>query len=193
VAEEYARTRSTENRTGIQGYIRIPDNWTVPASGDYINFYVGLDNFAEGGISWGFANNAWHYFLNCGRGNFNESVRFADQPTPGELVHLKLVNDGNGYVSFYLNGVLIWGGGGDIPHPRNPALPESSKVKHVCAAFDQGGAWAVEHSSAIWSTLKTRLDSGAWEDWSDAGSYTHEHTSRYKVTTELPLNAELEA
>ena len=58
--------------------------------------------------------------------------------------------------------------------------------------FDQSSPWAVEHSLAIWSALKTRLSS-VWESWDVADTYTHEHTGRYEVASELPLRAELEA
>jgi hypothetical protein len=183
MANEYTKVVSNAaTYTGVQATIRVPDSWTVPASNDFINFYIGFGDLVEAGISWGFANGAWHYFLN-GAGQFH-STAFNPQPTSGTQIRVKLVNNGNGNVSFYVNDVLAWSG-------TNGSLGSQSKVKQVIAAHDNIGDWMVDHSQVPFSQVKVRLANGTWVDWDSSIAYTGSHTSRYGTPTN-PLSGDLD-
>ena len=98
----YAKIVSDDSYfTGIQGFVSIPLNWTVPDPCDYINFYIGLTSsdekeVVEAGVSYGHMNGDWHYFIHTKNSTeIFHSQAFSSQPQPGKTVYLKLVNNGD--------------------------------------------------------------------------------------------------
>lgn len=174
--------------TGIKAVVTIPDKWTVPDYGDFINFYIGFADYEEAGISYSYKYGSWHYFANPGL----TTTPFSKQPNPGDAINLMLVNDGKGYISFWVNGYL------KVDHypvklsNGNP-LPDTTTVKMVCAASDcPPDRDDVTHSQVNWSDVQVLIN-GKWVNWDSNIKYTtkRDQSNRYTIQQDLPLEVTL--
>lgn len=131
--EGAVRLATTSNYTGIQGYITIPSNVYVSNDGSYIAFYLGLGNVCEGGISYTPAS-GWKKFLNCGSSSTasNQSSPFTNQPSAGDQVHLKLINNLNDTATLYINGSVAF----TLPVQTAGTLKSATIVKMVHSTQD---------------------------------------------------------
>ncbi len=191
----FAKTLSNDaDFTGIQAIVRIPDSWTVPDPDDFINFYIGFDEIyknketpvEEAGISYGHNTGSWHYFANPG---ITPSKAFASQPKPGDHISLMLVNNGDGSLSFWVNGWLKLK---DYKPHNPPGLDVTTKVKMVCAGYDCPPTNDVSHTLVVWSSVQVLLN-GQWVNWDSSILYTYSQdpSGRYSEQQELPLEAKL--
>jgi hypothetical protein len=183
-------TRSNDtNMTGIQGYLYLPtDFYVANNNSDYFNFYFGFGgSYMESGISyskkWG-SGQEWHKFMNPGCSTGAKSEPFSTQPTPGERIHLKLVNNGNGTATLYINGYQQW------TVKSCSTMPSTNYVKMAQGAGDYSGQ--VSYNITSFSGVQYRDTNNDWHDWTYGFSYDDSKQSEdLTVYTWLPLSTSL--
>jgi hypothetical protein len=165
----YARTfkihRNAYNYRGILAYLKMPTNRGVSDKDDYLNWYVGFDDVngrkVEAGISYTKRYNdnnipECRKFLNYSGGGpgiskYNE--RMTNQPSPGDIIKIKLVNNGNNSVSFYIADNLVTTKYLTINGMVNVKLVHGTEG-FVCKYLD-----------AQFQSAKYQISNGSWYNW----------------------------
>jgi hypothetical protein len=183
----YARTfkihRNAYNYRGILAYLKMPTNRGVSSKNDYLNWYVGFDDVngrkVEAGISYTKKYNdnnipECRKFLNYSGGGNGVSIyneRMTNQPSPGDIIKIKLVKSnsdsyGNCSVSLYIADNLVTTESLVINDLVNVKLVHGTEG-NVCKYFD-----------AQFQNAKYQISNGSWYNWTagyipfpDTGDY----------------------
>lgn len=113
-ARPHAKTSKTDptpnvtnqNITGFQTYVRLPNSWTLESYDDEFSINLDIDKYAEVGVLYGSPNANWRYFVLANTSGISQA--FEHQPGPGDIIHLKVVNNGNGTITFSVNGYDVY-------------------------------------------------------------------------------------
>ncbi|HLJ48138.1 MAG TPA: hypothetical protein VKU01_19120 [Bryobacteraceae bacterium] len=169
--EPYAEALGIRTRniySGIRALLSLPASGDVgavsnlnQASVHYFNFYLGIDDLIEGGVSYskkysaGFQQGSWRQFLNPGQPSAASSVHF------GQKVQLELTTNAQKQVSLTLGGQIVGSYSGI----------GAGHVKMVIAVAD---AVPHGHAAQVWFSLvafsQVKLRAAGATDWHDAGA-----------------------
>ncbi len=145
----------------------------------------------EGGISYSEkwpAGEEWHKFLNNGgtasNGDTPQSDPLSNQPSPGDRIHLKLVNNSDGTATLYVNGYLAY------TLKSASSMPSTTYIKMAQGAGDYSGN--VTYSQTDFSLMQYRDSNNVWHDWTSGSSTDYsKKSSDMSVYSELPLSTSL--
>lgn len=177
--------------TGIAADINLPKS--VVVKDGYVNWYLGIGaSKVEGGISK--TPNGYKVFLNSG---YNESgqnskywnTQYDTSIKDGDRVNLKLVNNGNGTVTMYVNGSPRY-----TNQPVYGTFSQYEPVKMVQGVEDAGRN---SFSQASFSNVLLRADTSGstYKSWNSSisSSFSRHGTygSNFTVYSQVPLSASL--
>jgi len=140
----YARERSNCRANRITAFFTLPENCNVARNRpDYINFYLGMGDRHEAGVSFSYKHKKWVAFFHAGAGFENYFPPLGRSQT----VTMSLERKATGQVIFTINGV---------PHdaPGGLRLPQSAKTRVVNAAEYYDPAHPAAHSLARWTGIQ---------------------------------------
>ena len=113
-ARSHAKTAKTDptqkvtnqNITGFQEDVTVPSSWTLESHDDALSINLDLDNHAGAGVMYRSPNADWRYFVLANTSGISRA--FEHQPRPCDIIHLKVVNNGNGTMTFSVNGYDVY-------------------------------------------------------------------------------------
>jgi len=172
MARAYERTfkvqKDNYSYKGIIAYLKIPSDADVSDGNatDYLNWYIGFNDAnghkVEAGINFTKKYNKttkqFGKFINANGANLTDSLPLTNQPSPGDLIKLKLVNNGNNSVSFFINDSLFYSGSCTIGNLVQVKLVHGTEGN------------ACEYTDAEFRSAQYRNSSGTWTSWTS--SYT---------------------
>ncbi|GGG52091.1 hypothetical protein [Paenibacillus radicis (ex Gao et al. 2016)] len=184
---------------GIGGSLVIPSNVSA-ANGNVINFQLGLADTVEAGVS--FSSAGWKIFINTGyhacKANSNNtevfcskywrSVPLTTQPAAGDVLNLKIVNNGNNTVSYFLNGTSVFNGYDWGNLPVYTSLPATTKVKFMHITSDFNGT--TRYNNAEWKdiVLRANASGSVYTNWTSSIPRTSSHTNEGNFTIHSSFN-----
>ncbi|MED1384139.1 hypothetical protein RVY75_27215 (plasmid) [Bacillus mycoides] len=189
--EGAVKSVTNSNYTGIAADINLPKS--VVVKDGYMNWYLGIGaSKVEGGISK--TSSGYKVFLNSG---YNESgqnskywnTQYDTSIKDGDRVNLKLVNNGNGTVTMYVNGSPKY-----VNQPVYGTFSQYEPVKMVQGVEDTGSN---SFSPASFSNVLLRADTSGftYKSWNSSisSSFSQHGTygSNFKVYSQVPLSASL--
>lgn len=187
--EGAVRTSTLDTYYGISADFYVPSNVYVPNDGSYVAFYVGLGNQCEGGISY---NGQWNHFINCGSGSSNESDPIPTQPSAGDKINIKLVNNLDDTATLY----VYYGNYGKVYRNipvSNGSLTRPTTVKMVHSNYDVQDK--VRYSNAYFKNVIVRNSNGTYSPFPTSNSkYDFDrvwNAEDYSVPNENPLKTYL--
>lgn len=197
--DTFMKYYTKDTYSGISGELVIPSNVSVEGS-SVLNFQLGLSNIVEGGISYQYGRFKAH--INSGRqaciakGNkesycdqFNRTEFLNIQPKPGEVVTVKIVNNGNNTVDFYVNGSRVINGNDWGTRPVFVNLPATTQVKQMHISTVTDGRIAT-YSNASWKNVKLRANSAGtvyknWDSSTPIEKPAHQNESNLTIHSKL--------
>lgn len=196
---------TTGNYYGIGGTLVIPSEATAK-NGNVINFQMGLADKVEGGIS--YSDAGWKVFLNTEYGaclsnnteaacsKYWRSIPLTAQPQAGDQLNLKIVNNGNGTVSYYLNGSTDFNGYSWANMPVFGRLSVTTPVKILHIASDLGGT--TKYKNAEWKNvvLRANASGSTYTNWTTSVGKTahHQNSSYFTILSSIdPLKTSFQA
>jgi len=163
----YKTYKSSNSYKGIQANLKIPTGLTVSSgnSTDYLIWYVGFTdadgNMVEGGINYTKKYDGtpkFGKFLN-GTGFTQYSSLMTTQPQPGDIINIKLVNNGDSTASLYIAGNLV-------TTKTCPGLDTLTQVKLIHGT--EGNNCLYEN--AEFQNAQYKSSSDVWTSWTSSYS-----------------------
>jgi len=166
MARPFERTFKVASQTkvysGVQATLKIPTALTLSSGNqtDYLTWYIGFTDAGgrsiEAGISYSKKNTPNAHFrkmINTSCGN-SYSEMMTVQPSSGNLVNIKLINNGNSTASLYIRGDLVT----TISCSGLATLTEA-KLVHGTEGND------CKYTNAEFQSAQYRNSSGTWVSW----------------------------
>ncbi|MED1784940.1 hypothetical protein P4V43_24290 [Brevibacillus fortis] len=155
--EGAVRLATTSNYYGISGDLTIPSDFYVSNDDSYIAFYLGFADTCEGGISYK-PSTGWNKFLNCGKNDprSHKTLRLSSQPSSGEIINLKLVNNLDDTATLYVNGYESF----RVPVSNKGTLTKPTTVKMVHSTLDHQDK--NKYSNAAFSNVSVQTANGSY-------------------------------
>ncbi|NEN86653.1 hypothetical protein [Paenibacillus elgii] len=164
--------------SGIVGELIVPSNVNATNS-SVLNFQLGLGDYVESGISYtagkykAFINTGYHACKNTGKSDsecapYWRSEFLNVQPSPGEKITVKIVNNGNSTFDFYVNGSRVINGADWGTRKHFLTIPATTQVKQMHITTDTDGK--THYSNASWQNVKMRANASGstYTDWNSS-------------------------
>lgn len=187
--EGAVKSVTNSNYTGIATDINLPKS--VVVKDGYVNWYLGIEaSKVEGGISK--TPSGYKVFLNSGYNESGQNNKYWNTQYDTSIsnrVNLKIINNGNGTVTMYVNGIPRY-----TNQPVYGSFSQYEPVKMVQGVEDTGRN---SFSQASFSNVLLRADTSGsiYKSWNSSISSSFSkhgtYSNNFTVYSQVPLSASL--